>query len=299
MPGSYPVLEPAPSRQLVYNGLLAGINNPYPMALYDQFGNPISTDRVGNTIALVTHNEDIDTDMVNLLLHEETGTTYTLAAPIAADDTEITVTDATGITVGMRFEITEGTAFQKSLPIVTDITGAPTIVLDGPFDEAYTTAAKVEVVVVNMAVVGSLAAPVSYIAKPHSDEIWHFTRLNFSMTHKTLGTDDKFGSLDPLTHGVVVRTHTALTGTKTIANWKANKDAIEDMYDVRYSTKAGGTSFGTAGRWSLKQRTDSIIRLVGASGDYAEVLIQDNLTLGAELTDFQMKLQGHVDEIAA
>lgn len=281
-------------------GLIVPISadNPAPTQIYGPNGEAISVDGVGDTRALVVHNEDVDTDLINLLMHEEGGTSYTLASPIAVGDTEITLTNATGLAVGERLEITEGTNFQKSLPVVTDISGAPTIVLDGPMDAAYTVAATIEEVLVNMAVAGSLAAPKSYITKPHSSEIWHLTRMNFSMVHKSASTDDLFGSLAALVNGVVLRSHTALNGIRTMANWKANKDFIEDMFDVQYSAKAGGTNHGTSGRWSFKQRTDTIVRLDGSTDDFLETLIQDDLTAtSGELVSFQIKMQGHIDEI--
>ena len=271
--------------------------NPVPAELYAPGGEKISIESIGPTRALAVHNEDIDVDLINFSAHEETGTTYTLASAIAAGDTAMTVTDATGIVVGMRFEISEGSNLQKTLPTVTSIAGAPVITLDGPFDSAYTTAATVEVTVVNMAVAGTLASPVTYLIKPHASEVWHITRMNFTMVHKSQATDALFGSLTALTNGVVIRSVTDILGIKTLTNAKSNQDWRNDMFDVVYSDKAGPSLFGTAGRWSWKQRTDAIIRLDGATGDQLEILIQDDLTASTnEISDFQIKIQGHVDE---
>ncbi len=55
-------------------------------------------------------------------------------------------------------------------------------------------------------------------------------------------------------------------------------------------------NYGTAGRWSYKQRTGTVIRLDGAQSDELQVLVQDDLTAETgELVDFQIKMQGHVE----
>ena len=272
-------------------------SNPTPVEIYGPTGEKISVDSLGDTRALVVHNEDIDVQLINFLMHEETGTTFTLASAITSGDTSITVTDATGLIVGDRLEITEGINIQFSLPVITNI-AAGVLTLDGPIDDAFTVAATVELVEVNMAVSGTLGTPVAYVIKPHASQIWHLTRLNFSMVHKSAAADNLFGSLPALTNGVVLRSHTALNGILTLANWKNNQDFREDMFDVVYSDKAGPSLFGTSGRWSFKQRTDTVIRLDGAAGDFLEVLVQDDLTaVSNEIADFQIKLQGHIDEV--
>ena len=271
--------------------------NPQPAEIYGPSGGAISVDSIGVTKALVVHNEDIDVQLINFLMHEETGTTFTLASAASSGDTAITVTNAAGLSVGDRLEITEGQNIQFSLPIITNI-ATNTLTLDGPLDDDYTVAATVELVETNMAVLGTLGSPVSYVIKPHASDIWHLTRLNFSMVHKSAAADNLFGSLAALTNGVVLRSHTALNGILTLANWKNNQQFKEDMFDVIYSDKAGPTLFGTSGRWSFKQRTDTIIRLDGAQGDFLEVLVQDDLTATSnEISDFQIKMQGHIDEV--
>ena len=263
------------------------------VALYGADGHPVSVESVGDSHALLVHNEDIDVTLVNQLAHEHTATNTTPTAAIAAGDTGFTLTSATGFAIGNRLLITENTNTEDHLPEITNLVVA-VVTLDGPIDVAYTTAATITKVVTDMAVSGSLASPVSYIVRPHSSVIWHLTRLNFTMTHGTQGTDDAFGDLTALANGVVVRQKVNGVYT-TMTNWKANQVFKEDMYDVTYTDKAGPSLFGTSGRWSYRQRTHTVIRLDGSTSDELEVLIQDNLT---GLTSFNINLQGHVDEIA-
>lgn len=266
------------------------------VVLYDQFNNPIGSSTIGRNTSLNVNVEDVDTEIVNLEMHTSDGN-YTLASDTTVGDTAITVTDATGLSVGDRLELSEEINFQYTLPTITVIV-SNTLTLDGPIDVAYTTAATVRHIAANMAVVGTLASPISYEIGPHSSQVWHLTRLNFTMVHKTQGTDALFGSLVALKHGVIIRQHTALLGVRTIANWKSNQDMRADMYDVDYSDKAGPSLFGTAGRWSFKQRTGTVIRLDGATNDQVEVLIQDDLTASSnEISDFRINMQGHVEAI--
>ncbi len=266
-------------------------------ALYNSAGNAIGTSTIGSNTSLNVNIEDVDNEMVNTLMHKATGTTFTLSGAIAAGDTIINLTSVTGLNVGDHLELSEGDAFQYTLPKVTAI-NTLAVSLDGPVDVAYTTAATVEIVLINMAAaVGSLASPVSFRMQPHATEIWHITRMLFTMTHKSQATDVLFGSLTGLTNGVVLRSTTNLVGVRTLANWKDNHDIKEDMFDVTYSDKAGPTLFGTNGRWTFTT-AGSIVRLDGSQSDFIEALIQDNLTAStAELSKYEIKMQGHVEAI--
>lgn len=258
-------------------------------------GGVISTETIGGRTSLAVNVHHVDDIVINQLAHNVEGVSTTLAADAAAGATQIVVTSATGIVVGTRLALIEGNSFQQTLPYVTAAAGT-TLTLDGPLDCAFTAAgATVYVALVNMApTVGSLAAPIAYRIRPHSTENWDITRMNFSMVHGSAADDSKFGSIDALEHGVVIRSITALDGVRTLTNMKSNQQIREDMFDVVYSDKAGGGKFGTSGRWSIQEKTGAIIRLNGSDGDYLEVLVQDDISI---LTDFQMKWQGHINEV--
>lgn len=275
-----------------------GFGAPMPSVLLDGSGNVIGSSTVGSNTSLNVNIEDVDTELVNVFMHQLTGTTFTLSGAIAVGDTVINLTSVSGLSVGDHLVITENSQLQYTLPQVTAI-NTLAVTLDGPMDLAYTTSATIELTIENMATAaGSLASPVSFVAKPHASEIWHITRMNFTMTHKSAATDDAFGSLTALTNGVVLRSNTGLLGFRTYANWKDNHDFKKDMNDVDYSDKAGPSLFGTWGRWSWMQRTGTVIRLDGATNDEIEVLVQDDLTADtAELSRFEIKMQGHVEVI--
>ncbi len=62
------------------------------------------------------------------------------------------------------------------------------------------------------------------------------------------------------------------------------------MYDVTYAARSGGGgAYGTNARGTFKN-AGAVIYLDGDLGDYAEILIQDDLS---GLTSFRIKAQGH------
>lgn len=270
-----------------------GDTHPLPVGIIGQDGHYVSIERVGDTHALIVHDEDIDTVLVNQLAHEHTAVSTTPTAAISPGDTSFTLTSAVGFATGDSLLITEGLNSEIHLPKITDLTGA-VATLDGPIDLPYTTAAEISLVKVEMRdTVGSLASPVSYIVRPHTGVVWHLTRLNFAMVHNSAGDDSLFGNIPALTNGIVIRKVSNGIFT-TLTNWKSNQDIKEDMFDVKYSDKAGPGLFGTSGRWSFKQRTQTVVRLNGTLNDELEILVQDDLQ---GLISFHINMQGHIDEI--
>ena len=182
--------------------------------------------------------------------HQHTGIETTLAVPATAGDTSITVVDATGIVTGdeIKFgEIVAGLGIQEiGIITLTDVTGN-VMTLDRPIANDYTTAATVEEVITNMAVVGTLASPEIFEIDPPEGNIWQFTRIMFHITDQTAMDDSKFGGITALTNGVCLRATTEAGRTVVFANWKTNADMKLDMFDVAYSTKAPAGFFGLNG----------------------------------------------------
>ena len=106
----------------------------------------------------------------------------------------------------------------------------------------------------------------------------------------TIAMDDgKFGGLNALPNGVVIRLFT--NGVyQTLTHWKSNADLKDDMYDVTYSAKAPTGQHGLSSRWTFT-KGGFVADLDGTTGDYLEVLIQDDLT---GLLDFEVKGQGRL-----
>jgi len=261
--------------------------------LLDGYGKPLGS----LNGALNIHDADVHNTIINKFVHQHTNTVTTLATAVVGDGTEymIDVADATGFAVNDYIHInttTVETTHPKILAISAP-TGPSTFTLDRRLDHAHLVGDTVTKSIINMApLVGTLAAPQEYVTGPEVGEVWHLTRLLFSLTHGTAGDLGLFGNLPALTNGVVLRAR--INGQyATFTNWKTSADMKDDMYDVDFSFRStGGGTYGTSGRGTFLN-AGAVIRLDGTTGDQVEVYIQDNIS---GLLTFTMKLQGHRED---
>lgn len=280
----------APSRE--NNAVSIAVNDPGDGKLYPiyntGFGAEGSTPTyVSNQTPLPVHMIEKHYVVVNELFHNHTGVSSTVAVASVSGDTTITVANGAVFSVGDKVQINNG-AVETTFPQITAIS-VNDITFDRPLDYAYSIGNVIEVIHVDLkTTAGSLVTPISHTLKPHAGEIWHIERILISINHAAQGTDDKFGSITALTNGVVLRAN--INGQfHTFTNWKNNRDIRLDMYDMEYTDKAGPTTFGTHARGSFNE-VGIAIRLDGTTGDYLEVLVQDDLTT---LGSFLINGQGH------
>jgi len=256
--------------------------------LHDGEGNPVGS----LNGAIDVHDADVHDQVVNEYFHRHTGVSDTIAIESAKQDTIINVTNGGLFSVDDELQLSnglEGTTFPKITAITINA-----LTLDRPLDHAYVVGATVEVVTTNMAVLGSLASPISFKTEPNSDELWHVIRFLFTMTHTSAGDLGLFGNQTSLTNGVVLRIYKAefdQYGTFTL--FKSNSDIKDNMYDVDFDTRSsGGGTYGTTGRGSIKIGTGAVPKVDGSKGDFVEMLIQDDLT---GLLSYRQKIQGHIE----
>lgn len=270
------------------SALIVSETEPVPIAIHDALGNELSSLRG----ALDVHIADVHRSIINQYIHQDTAVQTTVAVQTAVGDISFTVADSTGFTVGRSIHINT-TGIETTHPSIISIVGN-VITIDRPLDKIHLIGDEVNQVVINMAQtgqIGTLASPQIYVGEPPPGEVWHITRLLFSMTHGLAGDLGLFGSLPELVNGVVLRSK--VNGQfGTLTNWKNNGDIKTDMFDVEFDSRSGGQgSFGTSGRGTFI-RTGAILRLDGDQGDQFQVLVQDDITA---LDVFDMKLQGHLE----
>lgn len=228
--------------------------------------------------------------IVNETFFRKTGVESDLAVAASAGDTAITVVDGSLFTIGHDTKICEGNIQEIGILRITDIVGN-VLTLDRPISNDYSVGTAVCEVVSNMAVVGTLAVPVSFSVQPPGSTVWQITRLLLSIADGSPMDDGLFGSLTSLTNGVTIRATTAAGRTVAISNWKNNGDIKLDMYDVEYSDKAPAGEYGLRGRWSLT-KAEMVIEIDGDDPlQNIEVLIQDDIS---DQTSFRMRAQGRV-----
>ena len=180
--------------------------------------------------ALGTHNADIHNYVINHHLHQDTAVTTTVAVETSANGYQIEVVDATSFAVNDYITINTTSVestHPKILAIVTN-----TLTLDRRLDNIHVIGDEVEKVIIDMAAtgqIGTLASHQIYSVGPPAGEVWHITRLIYTMIHGSAGDLGLFGNLSALTNGVLLRTY--VNGTwRTFTNWKINADIKLDFF---------------------------------------------------------------------
>lgn len=260
------------------------------MLLHDGFGNPISS--LSNAVDI--HDACVHKVPVNELFHRHTGIITTIATAVTAGDTSITVADGSAFTNSNPFQIEDLTKKEVTFPTIISGGGTNTFILDRPIDNNFAVGSTLEEVSTNLAVVGSLASPVSFQLIPDIEQMWHIVRFLIAMVHDTAADDSRFGNIaGGLQNGCILRAYNGtLDQYRTFTSWKSNFDVKMDMFDLAYTDKAGGGNFGTNGRGSIRDGTRAVPHLDDSAGDFLELLIQDDLS---SLIKFNLKGQGHIE----
>ena len=258
-------------------------------AAHDGLGNPLSSfyHAITDQYILNVHDADVHNQPINELFHFHTGIITTLASPVTSQDRIINVVSSAGMVVGDHLQIDDAIG-QPIFPTILAI-NVNAITVDSPIDSDIVAGESVEVVVPDMGLVGTPAAPLLYVLRPPPNYVWHITRILISMTHGTAGDLGLFGNLAKLTNGVILRAK--VSGQYgTFTNWKTNADIKNDMYDLEFDTRSsGGGTYGTSGRGSFS-RIGVAVRLDGNQDDQLEVMVQDDLS---GLLEFNINGQGH------
>lgn len=228
--------------------------------------------------------------IVNETFFRKTGVQSDLAVAASAGDTIVTVVDGSIFTVGHETKACNGNLQESGLLSITVI-NVNAITLDRPITNDYPIGTPICEVTSNMAVTGTLAAPVSFKITPPDLTVWQITRYLLSIVDNSTMDDGLFGSLPSLINGVTLRATTTAGRTVSFGNWKNNGDIKLDMYDVEYSDKAPAGEYGLRGRWTFT-KAEVISEIDGSDPlQNMEILIQDDLT---DLTSFRMRAQGRV-----
>jgi len=258
--------------------------------LHDGSGNAISS-TLGT---LDVHTQSVHYEIINMHAVKDEANTDTLDSNASVGDSTIEVSNSSQYAVGNHITIVEGTTAESDILRVqaTDGTDPGTLTLDRPLENAFTTASTVisEVDRDLSNGNGTIAAPVVYQIAPPSDETWHIRAVILHIEDGTEPTIDKFGGIASLTNGIVIRQN---NGTKrNLAVIRRNGDMKEyfGAEHVSFIQKSGGGDWATNGFWEFATHSRAIVRLVGATSDTLQIIIQDDLT---DLSEFEVIIQGH------
>lgn len=229
---------------------------------------------------------------VNLFFFRDLDTSTTLAEDALRNDTSVSVVDSTGFVVGDKIRVTTDVDVGQSFLFVTDVTGS-VLTIDRPLSVGVSSGSTVTKVSTSLNVVGSLENPIIFKIVPPNSTLslrWQLTRMLIHLESVSTMDDGLFGSLPSLTNGLNIRVIKGDGTYRDITNWKNNGDMANDMYDVTYTSKAPSGQYGLRGRWTFT-KAQFHVDLRGASGDYFEIRIQDDLSV---LEDFEVKCQGRL-----
>jgi len=246
--------------------------------------------------------QDQHTELIDLYVTQLIDT-CTVTSNTEIDDTDIDISSATAPVAGNIICLKEGTAFYQGQVLSFTGTGpAYNVVVDNPLDYAYTTVGGCSIRSENLNVNASHATPQIFNVSPvglvdpnnqTDGQKWDIVRVIFTMTDATAMDDGKFGAMDKLTNGIVIRKK---NGTyKNIFNAKSNGDFRLHSYDVEYISDTQGPSglfgFGSRRTFGGQSKNGVTIRLDADDNDEFQIIVQDDLT---GLNSFKVVVQGHV-----
>ncbi len=225
---------------------------------------------------------------INEYFRRNIGGVTTLAVAVTSGDTDIDVASTVGFALNDFISLSSTTVRERSHFKILNIVGT-IISLSRPIDNNFDIGDAVIEVDISLNNLGTIVAPIASRIQPPSYERWQITRLLITMLDSTSMDDAKFGGAAALTNGFVLRiVNDGVVQTAT--HWNTNQDLKDDMFNVEYAPKAPAGQFGLSGRWTITA-SEFVADLDGATGDYVEVLNQDNLTV---LDDFKIKGQGRL-----
>lgn len=279
--GSYTTghaLGEGPEHPMYVNGVIANvnatftggeveiINTPLDVNIQDQTSIPLNIIFMGNVSSV------------------------SLASNVSVDTKTCTFSGGHGVTTShiMCFKENER-HFQAK---VTNV-NVDTVTIDSPFDYAFTTGASVFKGVYSMNVNGA-STPVVFRVSPLSMSntvSWDITNVIIHIEDDAAMDDTKFGGMNALTNGIVLRKK---DGTYVhFFNAKDNGQLIDYCTEYSYDTRAGGSGgygFRAVKKLGGQGNQGVVIRLAASSSDELQLIVQDNLT---SLTDMHAVAIGH------
>ena len=250
-------------------------NNPFPVAIQDQH----------SPVLIVPMNK--------------VENTTTLTSATAIDDTVISVTSATGFAAGKFVTLTNIVANRYYTGEVVSVASLD-ITLDTPVDFAFPTSGTIvtqgthDLVVDGSGTTQIFSLRASDPGLPVEIDI---TRLIFKMTTTSAIDLSKFGNLNALGNGLVLRRVDGTT--QNILNIKTNGDIAGIMFDwtpfAATNPQQGIDGFVSRLTFAGQGKIGVTVRV--GQGEDLQLLIQDDLTAnvgGETITTFKIMVEGHV-----
>lgn len=238
----------------------------------------------------------------------DTTSTLSIIALPGAISIDIQAADYADFSIGDFIDLRNTILGEKYYLKITDKSAPTTLILSSPLDFPYLPGSIVTKVETAFCTAdGSLANPISFKLQPPANQIWEITSCSMLMESVQSIDTSKFGSIPELTNGLILRIF--VNGSfRTVAIWRSNGDLIQ------FSGKLGGFyEKGAAGnngiQININLKADKILIPVTLDGrttdskgkprlpDFAEILVQDDLTINPAITKCSIFCQGNIKEL--
>jgi hypothetical protein len=260
------------------------------------YGQPLETSDRGNTGAAVFIQDQTSPILTVPLLKGRAA--LTLTADTIIGDNVINVAGGHATAVGEIIELADPVVkkFMQSAVVSININA---LTLDQPVNRVYTIAGSVVQASSQNLLTNGLVTPQVFSILPLPDQAGDMVRIIMEIRGGANKTMDftKFGSAPALTNGCVIRIKNEDGTFTNLFNFKSNGDFIEQGFDNGFlEPSTGNTITGFVARvtWGGQSKHGVVIRLEGSKNEELQVVIQDDLTIGADVnTVFHLTAQGH------
>ncbi len=257
------------------------------------YGQPLETSNRGTTGAAVFVQDQTSSILTIPILIGRASAT--LALDTILDSRDITLTGGHGTLVGEIIELADTVELKFMQARVTAV-NVNVVTLDQPVNRVYLAAGPtvVQRSSDDMLVNGSVT-PQIFSILPLPSQAGDMVRIIMELEGSTDMDQTTFGSDPGLTNGCVIRMREEDGNFKNLFNFKSNGDFLSQGFDHSFlQPKTGNATRGFSGRisWGGQSKHGVVIRLDGSLAERLEVVIQDDLTAGAN-TKFKITAQGH------
>lgn len=258
---------------------------------YDANGNPIGSLNGG----LNVHDADSHFGAVSVHARLDSGTSETFGvsgASVGVNVFDVAAGQGGTYSVDDHIVISEGVLRESNVLKILNVS-TDTLTVDRPLENAYTSAGVIELTSIDLATAnGSIVSPVIYTVAPPLNEIWHIRTMLFTLIDGTQSTIDRFGGINGLTNGLVVREENGRNRNLAVLRTNADMKEYFGGHEVEFIQRSGGGDWATNAIWHYEEHTESAISLDGAASEVLKFIIQDDFT---DLTEFEIICQGHLE----
>lgn len=273
------------SNNVLPDPLNVNIASPDPLPV--DLVSPLETSNRG-TVGVPVFVQDQTTESLDIPFLLDRGG-FTIDGDTTRDSRFFNATAGHNIVVGEVIELVDSSAFMQArvLGVIADA-----IEIDTPINHVYLGGASGTRSTDDMRVDGSVTPQVFNIS-PLAGQAGDLTRVILRIESNSGMDYTKFGSLNPLSIGCVLRVKRENGDYRNQVNFKTNGDFIEKAYDNINQAKTGGGGFGFVSRltYAGQSKHGVTVRVDGNLGEEWQLVIQDDLSTG--LTLLKMSAAGH------